>query len=373
MRVRRGFLRIAAVLSLLTGLTGCWANQSVDYRAIVLGIGFAPASHGRLAITVQVPTRNGLTGLTGANASASASGPSVYTMTESGKTVGTGLVQIQGQTQDELYVGQVQLIAFSSRLDAKQVKLAENWLAQIGPLDKTAYVVATPHVRALFQKEPATGTLSTLQMLGGFSCVDCGVVTFRQHQWDLSIESLSPGYSLWMPYVTLTPTGFTSDRITVFRQEQPVWTLSPAETTNLGYVMGTTARGYLTVTENGEPVGIRFISASPHIRARIQNGRVHIDVTLKAAGTIDTLLRPTLSPQPLAQIEHQSERELAKQVLRVLTRLQRLGSDPNGFLAPLIWQSEPSWEDVSTWEQAYRQADITVHVVFRIKDIGDVG
>lgn len=368
MRWRWGWLILVLFMPLLSG---CWSNRPVELRSMVLALGFTPAPHDRLRVTVQIPTKAGLTSLTGSGSTGGGSGALDYILSAEGTSPGTALTRIQAQMQTDLYLGQVQLVVLSSHLSGPRLLLVEDYLTRLGPMDKTAFAVATPSVRQFLTTKTSTQDLPVLNLIGGFGCTNCETTTFQQHQWDVEMALPTPGDSLWMPYVTLTPTGFNTGRMIAYRGLTPVWALPEKQTVLMGYILGRTGKGYLSFHVGGYTIDIRTVDASPHLSARVVGGTLHLFAQLPVTGTLDAWTGPALTPARVQWIEQQVDTALAPQILAVLERLQREGSVPGGWLAPFIWRSEPSWKPASVWEAHYRQAHITVAVQFHFTNVGD--
>lgn len=368
----RRYWRILALLPLVIMLTGCWTNRPVEERSLVLAMGFGPAPHGRVAVTVQVPTRTGLTSLTGTSGSGGSQSAQVYSLSAEGSTPGSALSRIQGQVQTDVYLGQIQLLVFSRNLTRRQFLLIERFLTRLAPMDKTAFVIATPSIRQFFHTLTAAGQIPALVLASGFKCRQCATVTYNQTQWDLEMSIPTPGSSLWMPYVIPIPTGFQTDRILVYRGLQPVWALSPRDTILLGYLLGRTGKGYLSLTVDGERLGVRMIQASPHVSAKVVNGRLVMRFNLALSGTLDTWTGQTLTPTSVNHLDAAIDRQVAAETLRVMKRLQADGAIPgNNWLAPFIWRQEPGWRNAATWEAQYHKAGLIVHTEFHFNDVGD--
>lgn len=368
-------LVIVSMLSLMMSLlSGCWSDRPVEYRALALAMGFSPAPQAKIRVTLQFPTRSGLTTLTGAGASSGSSGstsPPSYSVSATGMTPGSALARIQGQVQSEVYLGQIQILAFSPRLSQSQMGTIDDFLTRMGPMDKTAYVVGTPSVKALFSVNPSNGALPVMDLVQGFSCNNCETVTYRQHQWDLEVALPTPGDSAWMPYVTIGPKGFVTDQIMVYRGLIPAEILPPRQSMLLGYTLGRTGRGYVSYMAGGDRIGVRTMTASPSEKATLDNGKLTLCMNLNITGTLDTWTGPALTPALVQWIQSHTNQFLSQQILSALVSVQQHGSDPTDFLGPLIWRKEPQWRYLPVWEKVYRTADVVVHVNFHLRNVGD--
>lgn len=343
----------------------------MEFRSIVLGLGFSPASHGEVRVTLEIPNRTGLTTLTAGRTSGSTSGPLTYMVSAVGKTPGEAMTKIQGGVQTDLYLGQVQLVAWSSRLKGHRLELVQDYMTRLGPMDKTAYIVATPSVSKLFEVEPIVQEIPVLDLVGGFSCGNCETTTYRQHQWDVQIAEETPGDSIWMPYVITNAKGFETNRIIVYHNFTPATIFSPKESMMVGYLLGRTGKGYFPTTFEGYTLGVRTIKATPKVSVKDLDGHLHLSMKLHMTGTLDDWTGPALTPLLVRQIQQYLDQTFAQNALQVLEVLQKDEVAPNGWMASYLWRTEPGLRDASAWQAAYRQADLSVHVKFTLNDVGD--
>lgn len=355
---------------LLTTLTGCWSNRPVEFRAMVLTIGIAPGHHGQIKIEFEIPSRAGLTSLTSGSTGGSKA-PATYVVEAEGATPGAALTRAQAQEQTDLYLGETQIVAFSSHLSDAQFALAQDWLTRLGPLDKTAFAVTTPSVTKLLSATPSSGEMGPIDLQTGFSCYNCETVSFNQHQWDVEMAYPTPGDSIWMPWVTTTPQGFSVDRIVAYTGDRPSLVLTPRESMLLGYVLGRTGKGYLSFRIGSNLLGVRTVTAKPSVHTRLKHGLLDISVRLVMHGTVDDWSAPPLTPKLLATLEHETSRQMAQRTLHVLQKLQSKGSDPMAFGASIIWRQKPAWRSARVWESEYRKAHIHVHIDMTFTNVGD--
>lgn len=366
--MRRFFRALVLGLAVIS-LTGCWSNRPVEFRAMVLMLGIAPAAHGNIRLYFQIPTRQGLTSLT--TGSGGGKGPDSYVIAGTGETPGLALTHAQGRIQNDIYLGQVQIIALSTKLSPSAFRSAEDWLTRLGAFDKTAYVLATPSVLRLLQAVPKNGLLPGIDLYDGFSCSDCESVNYQQHQWDIEIARFGPVQSVWMPYVTVSPAGFQTDRAAVYVRDRPVAILPGKETEWLGYLLGRTGKGYLTTRLPEGPVGLRTVHAKASHTTRSRDGRVTIRVFLHVNGTLDEWTGGPLTESVLNHLQTALAAKFQPDMQRLLVQLQREGADPFEFGQSFAWRHFPTPRRTEDWERAYRAARIQVAVTVHIVSVGD--
>lgn len=368
--MRRWLFRFLPLI-FLPLLAGCWSNRPVELRAMVLAMGFSPGPHGEIRVRMEIPTTTGLASLK--SGSSSSTGKLDYVLSASGLTPGMAETHIQSVLQTDLFLGQVQLVALSTHLTPRQLNLIIGYVTRLGPLDKTAYAVATPSVRQLFSTQPKAGQIPTLLLISGFSCSGCETIHYRQHIWQIETATPLSGDSIWMPYVTVVPSGFNTGRIIVYRHYTPAHIFSAKDSALLGLILGRTAKSYVGFKSHGQIIGVRTVTSKTSVHPTITKGRLRLKFRMDVTGTLDSWTGRGLTPRTLAWINDQCQEYLAPRLLKIVDLLQKDGSMPNGWLAPVIWRSEPSWKPTKVWESEYRRADVTIMVHFKLKDVGDAG
>ncbi|MCL6563059.1 MAG: hypothetical protein K6U87_08635 [Firmicutes bacterium] len=359
---------VAAALSV--GLAGCWSNRPVERRNLALMLGVGPAPHHQLRLLFQIPTRAGLTGLT--KGSGSGSEPSFNIIEGVGTTLTDAFAQAQAKTTRDLYLGQVEVVAFSTKLSPQEFEQARNMFSRLGSLDKTAYAVATPSVRALLSLQPRSGELPGIILASNFGCLSCNVEHLERRVWDMETASYNRGINLWLPLLTAGKSGFEINQMAVYADGHPVLTLSPAETQALGYVMGLTHKGTVSFRWHDHLVALRGLDARPYFHLTWVQGRPHIDVTLRITGALAEYLGGELTPEALSEVQATAEHLIARRVTAVLRRLQQAKVDPVGFGQAWVWFHPGRFARLGSWRQAFSQAAIHVEVQLRLHDIGDL-
>jgi spore germination protein KC len=363
-------VRLGVVLLLLASLTGCWDNRSIETRDLVLTLGVAPAPHGNLAVYLQSPPPDTLTAITQAGGGGGG-GPSapiyVYGV---GKTVDAALVRAQASTQRDLYLGQVVLVLLSSRLSARQFQVVLHTLMRLPLIHTTAYVAVTPTAMNTFMTfSPAETRLAPLYFETLFTCQQCQAVSLQEPLFELERTSITPGRTMYAPVIMPLGNGYEVDRIVAYSAgSRPALTLSPAQTIDLGFVLGRTVKASEHVSlGDGARASVRAITAQTHFATTDVGGRLHIAVDTNIKGTLANLEGHRADSETVVGVEQAVASALARKMLAVLTALQRKGADPAGFGEAFLWNHP---EYLARWHTLYRRAAITVHVHVVLQDLG---
>ena len=366
--MRRRALAVV-LLGVFLLLGGCWDNRSIEHRAIVLMIGIEPAQDGLISVYFQVPTSQALSSLSVSSSPSSAS-PATYVVGGVGKTVAQAMTQAQAKSSGDLYLGQVQEIVLSSQLPAAQFEDVLDFLARIGPMDKTSYVAVSPDpIQLIMQHQPQEGLLPALYLTSFFSCRHCQEVYLSRTVWAAEQHLQTPGMSMWLPVMRDHEANFRIDQVALYRQGQPVMTLTPEQTVYLGYLLNATAKASLPFTLHGAPVSIRALMSRTATHVVPEAGGVRLVADLKVQGILDTLPPGEATIANLRTLEIEVSRGIAAQELTLIRSMQRQGVDPVGFLAPYLWQHQSLMPQAN---ELYRNAGVEVRVHTRIIDVGDV-
>jgi spore germination protein KC len=364
----RYLVRILTALLLLTSLAGCWDNRPIDQRDLVLLIGIGPGPHNQVTVYFQIPTPAALSSLTG-GAGGTGANAGTTVLEGSGPSLGAAIEQAQGTTSRDIYLGQIQMVMFSTRLDPTQMLQLVGEIARMGVLDKTAYAAVTPIPLAkLLDYQPKQTRVAPLYFLSLFTCPYCQTVKLGRTLWTLERRAVTPGISMYLPLVTLGTSGFIVNRIAAYDHYRLALTLTPAETVALGFVLGITQKATVQTSTPMGPVAVRGLSAQPSTGATLHGNHLALSVHLAVSGTLDYLPASEATPAHLALVDRLISRQIAHQVLHVLTLLKHSGSDPVGFGQALLWQDPPLR---SAWPRLYRTASLSVDVQTTIQNLGD--
>lgn len=362
---RRGAaVALGALLAL--PLTGCWNNRAIEHRAIVLVLGIDRGRDGNLVTLFQIPTPQALTGFTNGGSR----GPTSFVIQGEGPTVGKAATFAQAKSDRELFFGQTQLILFSAALTPAELESAANYLARVGPLDKTAFVAVTPvSVSDVLSYEPHAARFSALYFATLFSCNTCQEVGLARTLWDFEQRYVTPGSDNWLPVIAPSGGDYLVSQVAIYRGPSLVLSLSPAQTVYFGYLVGRTSKAALSVPTALGRIGVRAIRASPHLAVRLENGRAMLDVDLRVKATLDTLPAGEATLPNLALMETATSDVIMRQTAAVVRKLQAAGVDPLDFFRTLVWQHP---ELRPRWRELLRKAGLRVRVQTRIVDVGDV-
>lgn len=354
----------AVCLLLAWLLSGCWDNQAINRRALVLLIGVAPYRSQEVTVWFQIPTPQGLTTLT----TPTASGPTFLVLRGHGPTLAAAFAEAQSQINQDLYLGQTQAVILSAALSSSQWSEVLNSLERIGTLDKSAWVLVTQRpLQAVFQSHPPTAPLPGLYFETLFGCTSCQTVALHRTLWGVEKRWHTPSVDEWLPLLSVQPDGWRVDQVVLYQHGRPKRRLDPGQTLTLGYLLGRTHKGWLVVRGRWGVAGLRGLRAWPQWTTSVRGQNAEVRVVLKVRGKLATFPIGAFTPAVAGQVRTAAAKLLAGSVDQLLAHLQSLDIDPVGFGLGWAWAHPQA---ASEWPRLWRHAHVTVTVHLQIVETG---
>jgi Ger(x)C family germination protein len=362
---------IAVSLLLVSILSGCASNRPLNDRALVMVMAFSPGPRKEMTIAFQIPTPQGLTSLTSAGSGGTGSiRQTTYAIYGHGKTIAQAFSEAQARVNQDLYFGQLQAVVLSTQLSKSQFGAISSFLTRIGQVDKTAFALATTTpVKQFMATTPSSTPLSSLYYTSEFGCSQCQSVDLVRRVWNIEKNIYSPTESLWLPLITSKGDGFQIAQMVFYREKKAAAILTPQQTVVLGYLLGKTAKGTLSIPWHGELVSIRRLrSKKPGIRVQWAHGHLMFRTRLHISGSVEGFPpEQWLGPQ-LPQLERAISVVLAERVVQVLDTLTQRKIDPLDVGSAYLWQHPDA---LARWNQAFTQASWSISVTVGLTVLGD--
>lgn len=375
-RKRRLARRLAALglgLSLLASLTGCWNNEPVEHRELVMAIGIEPAPHHEIKVLLQVPTKEGLIQLPGAaGAGGGGSGTDYFVLNGTGKTFAAALSDAQNHTDRELYLTQAQIVMFSTRLTADQFNTLLDAIQRTPTIDEDVWVAATPTVEKALAFAPADSKhIPGLYFTTVFNCAVCENVQLGQRLWNIYQYQYSRRRDINMPYLLLGKQNFRLNQMAIYHHGRVADVLTPGQSITMGWIMGRPTRGTLSVKTHVGTVAIRDIRGRSHVSLRMVNGvpRETISVNLKGqlgqlSGENENLFHN------IGTVESLTSNMAAQKMAATLGTLQQKGLDPLGLTLAYVWQHPELFAKPGSVSHFYERMHIRVRAKIRLSNLG---
>ncbi len=356
------------------GLSGCGSNQLLTHRALVLALGFGPGPHKRdLALYMQIPTPQGLASvMAGGAAGGSGGGSSKKTtvvLKGTGATVAKAFAQIQAESNQDLYLGQLQAEIFSTQLSQAQMEVIGSTLTRLGQVDKTAYALAaTAPLDKVLHTEPAVSPMAPLYYATEFSCSACQTVRLDRRIWSVEKRMAAPAVDLWLPLLKPEKAAFQLDQAVLYHHLKAHTILTPEKTELLGYLLGRTEKGFVDVPWHGFPVSIRGMASRTHFSTQWPNGHLHITVHMHIMGEANGFPINRKIGWHVPWMQAAVSRQIANRELRFLESMSRENIDVLNLGEAYLWQHP---HQGARWSHAYRHAQWTVHATTTLSNLGE--
>lgn len=358
---------------LLLSLSGCWNDQALNERDLVLTLGVSPAKKpGQIELTFQIPTPSALTSMQAGGSSGGGSSAQFFDVQGIGPNVPLAFTEAQAKVSRDLYLGQIEVLAFSTQLSPALLHRAVAALDRLGPMDKTPYVVATSgSVTKVIEYQSPQEKLPALYFETLFLCKSCQTNALGMHFWQLAERLHTPGVSAVLPQVDLSSSGYTVDKISVYRGYHYVTTLNPSLTQDYGLLADVSHKNGLFLAKPFES-GLRAVDAKTSIRSKLAKGHLKSTLDVRVKATLDSISTYTATPTQVAQIAKAASMRLSRRLAHFLALTQKLDIDPVGIGRQLN-SRHPSWfKAVGPWFKAYPRIHFKVHVQVFVRRIGNL-
>lgn len=361
----------AALISMLL-ITGCWNNQPVEHRDLVMALGVEPAPHQQIRVLLQVPTKSGLIQIPGAaGAGGGSSGPNYFVVQGVGKTLSDALSNAQNRTDRELYLTQAQILLFSTRLSAHQFNTLLDSILRIGTIDKDVWVAATSEMGKVVNFAPMDSPhIPGLYFTTVFNCSTCQNVRLATRLWDVYEDQYSNKRDLSMPYLQVRQSNFSVDRLAIYHHGRIADVLTPQEAVSYGWAMGLPTRGTLSISSPYGMLALRDLNGKAHYHLSVVNGVPHELVTVYLHGQLNQLSGSNENLfRNIATIENLSSRAAARAIAGTLADLQKRQLDPLQLVLPYVWHNPQYFTAPGSIAKFYARMHIAVRAKVTLRNL----
>ena len=350
------------LLTLCTTLVGCWDQRPVETRGAVAAIGVDPGSRpGVYRFTVVFPNVT-------TTASSLATTPSDqeffhYTVQEPNLTA--ALAAVQRRQSRSLYLGQIRILALSTRLAPTVWGRVMRSAVQSGRMVLTFAVVGTPNAQALVSLSPHSEVVPELALYRALTC-HCQPILVANRAWRVWAEMETPGVTPDVSHVGLQDAGFVIRGIDLVTP-RAIMSWSLPQTWGWAYFTGHVNEGSLTVAVAGHLITVG------RIRGRIQQSftvvghQIQMHNQLTYTGQLvsggDALGNPLETDQRVDQAVAVRLLALCQQALATA---EASAVDPFGWHRDLQWTHTDAGVCGDTWS-CWR---VTTAVHFRVRNEG---
>ena len=366
MRSRRLRWVIRGVLGwcLVISLTGCWDQRPVETRAAVAALGIDPgAQPGDYRFTVVFPNVT----TTATSIASTPTNQEYFHYTVSAPNLPDALAAIQRQQSRALYLGQIRLVAISTRLPTTVWRRLVQSTVQSGRMVLTFVVVGTPQAEALVTLAPPSEVVPELALYRTLTC-QCQPFRITGRAWHLWVQMETPGMTPVVPQVERHADHYVLHGLTLLTPGRPVvW--SPLDTWGWAYATGHVHEGLVTVHVQDDPVTVGRIHGHAVITFHVLGEHIVVDDHLQYTGQLvaggDALGNPLATDRA---VERAAALHVLAQVEHAVHQAQATGSDPFGWHRDLLWTD--STVSARSLGESWRHWQVRVTVQFLLHNEG---
>ncbi len=352
----------ALCILLAAGLTGCWDQRPVETRAAVTAIGIDPGKHpGLYRFTFVFPN---VTTTTTSIATTPAT-QEFFHYTVSAANLADAFSAIQRRQSRVLYLGQIRLLALSTRVPSEVWRRFLQTAVQSGPMVLTFVVVGTSNAQSLVALVPPSEVVPELALYRTLTC-DCQPFLVASRAWHVWVQMETPGITPIVPQVMVHEDNYVLRGIDLLAPGRPVtWPL--ADTWGWAYATGHVHEGTVTVNERGEPVTVGRILGHQDLSFHVLDGRIVLNDHLRYTGQLvaggDALGNPITTDRTIERAVASRLLTMAQQAVK---RAQASGTDPFG------WHRDLHWTDASAASPglSWRRWQVRLTVQFLLQNEG---
>lgn len=375
----RRALALCLVAAVLAG--GCWDRVELEDRGLVLMMGLDRVDGGALRVTLQLAVPGQIPlgpGPGGGGGGGQEPARAVEVMEATGPTLEAALDRLRVSTNKRIFLGHLRVVVVGERLARDGLVDLYDGLRRSPEIRRLARVlVARGEAADLVRTAPRIERVPTrffIELVN--TAVGLGKVpdVFLGTVW---IQSSAPGQEAVTPLVEVHGDGARIAGLAVFRGNRMVDALSLEETGLLMMAMGTGRGGpTLFVPHRGGRVAVRVFSSRAQVQPRWDGRKVGVRLVIRAEAdvVVRTARRAVNSPRELAAIARTAEAQIRGDLLRLVARTQRAGTDVFGFgehvrvRLPGVWQYVGGTK--TAWERYYPQVRVEPLVHLELRRIG---
>jgi len=325
-RWRRPAAQLLAALLLLVALAGCWDQVPFPERAAALVVTIAPTTSPTLFDwTFYFPnptvTVSSLSDLSTSN--------ETYSVRVKAPTLASATMNAQQQLARDLFLGQLEVIIWSTKISSGTVGAITNAYNTNGEVPRTAYMLAASGRLSRLVVISPQETIPVLYLTRLFDCHRCQPVYVGQFQWQVWDAFQSRGISAFMPYAS------DADRVAqlaVYPAQGPptVWT-TPA-TMGWAYLMNQVSNNTLSFQDPLGAVAVTRLRSSARLHIALSRGQLNVTGTVETSATLAQWPETQSLTEPfLRHVEQQASAIIATDITTAIDTANRDHEDPFGF------------------------------------------
>ncbi|MCL6589647.1 MAG: Ger(x)C family spore germination protein [Firmicutes bacterium] len=362
-----GWLVILTVLC----LSGCWDIIPIEDRAqaLVIGVDYAPGpgNENRIRLSAQIPTIKNL--IQTSSPFTDRQKPVFKPLVVEGKSFLEAIQKMEDRIFQSIVIGNVKLIIVSPQVAKDNQNDLLNMLA-------------------LFLRQPSV-SFQTLVMCSEDSAEEAvwfeapfelqpGLMIGKQQESSLKLIHSFP-IRLWelvaridngiidpyLPVIRLDRENkcYVLEGLKLFQKGKITATLSPDDSYLLGILTGKVEEAYKEISVQNQVIGFSKVQYKSKIRTVRHRNQRQLQVEIRAEGTLLQIPKRFADRAASYKLfQNEMEKQLARQILSFVKKLQALNTDPVGFRKIM------EIAGVENWAKIYPKVPVDVKVQFKYRN-----
>ncbi len=359
---------VSLAVVLLGLLSGCWDQRPVETRAAILAIGVDPGPRkGLLRVTFVFPNVT----LTAGSLTSVPSGQETFTMTVIASTLAAAISTVQREQSRAIYLGQVRVVALSTRLAPRIWMTSLHDLTQMGTMVLSFWVVATANANKLVALHPPTEMVPEVALYRALSC-KCQDLRWPGRAWSVWTNAVTPGVTLAVADVSANSTTNTfSLKTLAILARDGVSTWSLEATTGWAYLTGRSLAESVSIRmPSGDLASIGHIHGTTQLKFTGTVGHVHLVDTVRLQGTVLGGGAEMGSGKRDPALTEDVSRTIRQACDAAIQAAIDGHVDPFGWHRDLIWRRGAAFFPAPAGTISWQGWRVAVHVTFQIRNEG---
>jgi Ger(x)C family germination protein len=357
---RLRYLQLLGMLFLMVFLlSGCWDINPIEDRALALLIGIDRNAN-VFQLSAQIPTIKNL--IQTASSSSNREKPVFKPLVVESTSLIDCVQQFEDRTYQSVVMGSVKVIVISPRIASLDVMNILTLFLRHSMVSSQTLVFCSEDSPAEIVKfgaplEIQPGLTIYKQLRSPLKLAR----SFPTELWDFIARVDNKTIDPYLPIIKLDQDNksYILEGINVFSHDKLAGSLNSDESYIFGALTGKVEKSYKEITFNNQKVGFHQVAFKPHIKVIKHGAENTILLKINTVGTLFEI-PPGISDdvQTFKQIKIALEKQLEKEIMFVVKRLQTLNSDPVGFRKYL------EVAGVKNWRAVYRNIPVKIKVNF---------
>jgi hypothetical protein len=338
-RWRARLATAAAVLLGLVLLAGCWDQLGISDRATALMVSVAWHPSRRSDWTFYFPNPT----VTVNSQSQIKSTQQLYTVAVAADSWASAERAAQRLLDRHLYLGQLQVILWSSNLPAQAVTTLVDAYNRQGITSKVAYlgVARASSLPDLLQASPQE-VVPRLKWQHIFSCGPCEAIHLSETFWHVWDDVHTPGMSPVVPYITTTG---ALGHIAVYGRQGPAVIFTRRQTLGWALLTSRVTREVLSLSRGTAHYALTSVHGHATTHVAWSGGRLSVQAHVVMRGALAQAPYGTAGrPSEIRAIETATARMLLADCQAAVRQANAQHVDPFGYARTLLFE-HPQWVD----------------------------